>query len=322
MACRSIPRHHRIGVFRPKLGALHGKRPESAGRAVSARNAAWDNDAVLTLRLKILLLPIVLVALPIPAQAQGKLEAHYRASLAGLPIGKGSWTIDIGEAHYTAAASGVTTGLVKLFVGGRGSGAARGTLSGGKSVASNYSATIKAGHHTDEVRITVAGGNVKDFELDPPQEPSSKRIPVTETQRRGVMDPMTASLIVMPGSGEMRSRQACERTLAVFDGKLRYDLKLAYKRIETVKAEKGYSGPVVVCSVGFAPVAGFIPTRPAVKYLSKSDDMEIWLAPIAGTRVMVPFRAQVGTPFGLGIIEATEFVSVAGASHGKASKTQ
>jgi hypothetical protein len=196
-------------------------------------------------------------------------------------------------------------------------------LGGGKPVASTYSATIKAGHHTDEVRMTVAGGNVKEFKLDPPLEPSSKRIPVTENLRHGVMDPMTASLIVVPGNGEMRSPQACERTLAVFDGKLRYDLKLAYKRIEMVKAEKGYSGPVVVCSVAFSPVAGFVPSRIAVRYLSKSDDMEIWLAPIAGTRVMVPFRAQVGTPFGLGVIEATQFVSVAGSSRAtKGSKMQ
>ena len=274
------------------------------------------------LRLTVLL-SLLLAGLGGQAHAQGKLEAHYRASLAGLPIGKGSWTIDISEAHYTAAASGATTGLIKVFTGGRGTGAAQGTMSGGKSVASNYSATIKAGRHTDEVRMTVAAGNVKEFNLDPPLEPNPKRVPVTEAQRRGVMDPMTASLIVASGNGEMRSPQVCDRTLAVFDGKLRYDLKFAYKRVEMVKAEKGYAGPAIVCSVAFSPIAGFIQSRPAVRYLSKSDDIEVWLAPIAGTRVMVPFRAQVGTPFGLGVIEATQFVSVAGSPHAsKTTKTQ
>jgi len=39
--------------------------------------------------------------------------------------------------------------------------------------------------------------------------------------------------------------------------------------------------------------------------------MEIWLAPVAGTRVLVPFRAQGPTPIGEAKLEATQFVSVA-----------
>lgn len=255
------------------------------------------------------------------AHAQGKLEARYRATLAGIPIGKGSWIIDIGDTSYTAAASGATSGLIKLFVGGSGRGAAQGTMANGKPVASNFSATLKSGKHTDEVRMTVAGGNVKEFKLEPPERPDPKRIPVTDAHRHGVMDPMTASLAIVPGTGEVNSPKVCDRSVAVFDGKMRYDLKLAYKRTEKVKAEKGYSGLAYVCAVKFAPVAGFIPTRSAIKYLTRSEDIEVWLVPIAGTRVMVPFRAQVGTPFGLGMVEATRFVSVAGSPQAKAGKT-
>ena len=91
----------------------------------------------MTVRRTIVCLSLVLIAAPGVAQAQGKLEAHYRATLAGLPIGKGSWVVDISDSHYTAAASGATTGLIKVFVGGSGSGAAQGTMAGGKSVASN-----------------------------------------------------------------------------------------------------------------------------------------------------------------------------------------
>jgi hypothetical protein len=206
------------------------------------------------------LLCLPLLGLGGAAHAQGKLEAHYSASLAGLPIGKVCWVIDIGDTPYPAAASGATTGLIRVFVGGSGSGAAQGTMAGGKSVASNYSATLKAGKHKEEVRITVASGNVKEFKLEPPQDPDPKRIPVTEAQRHGVTDPMTASLVVLPGTGEVMSPQACNRTMAVFDGKMRYDLKLAYKRTEKVKAEKGYAGPAIVCSVGFLPLSGFVPS--------------------------------------------------------------
>ena len=37
--------------------------------------------------------------------------------------------------------------------------------------------------------------------------------------------------------------------------------------------------------------------------------MEVWLVPVAGTRVLVPFRFSVPTPLGLGVLEATQFVS-------------
>jgi hypothetical protein len=59
------------------------------------------------------------------------------------------------------------------------------------------------------------------------------------------------------------------------------------------------------------PLAGYVPQRPAIKYLMTQRDMEVWLAPLAGTHVVVPFRLSVPTPFGTGVLEATQFVSVA-----------
>ena len=38
------------------------------------------------------------------AFAQGKLEAQYEATLAGIPVGKGGWTIDISDDQFAAAA--------------------------------------------------------------------------------------------------------------------------------------------------------------------------------------------------------------------------
>jgi hypothetical protein len=158
--------------------------------------------------------------------------------------------------------------------------------------------------------MVISSGNVREFVADPPAVPSPERVPLTEAHRRGVADPMTASLVRVPGNGDPLVPQACQRTLAVFDGRMRYDLQLAFKRLERVKSEKGYQGPVVVCAVHFAPIAGHIPDRAAIKYLTELRDIEMWLAPIAGTRVMVPYRVSVPTPLGVGVMQATEFVSV------------
>jgi hypothetical protein len=260
-------------------------------------------------RLVLTLAAALAAAAPAGARAQGKLDAHYSATLAGIPIGKGSWVVDITDTRYTAAASGVTTGLVHAFTGGQGTSAAHGTLHAGQPQSSIYASTISNNRRSDEVRLTVNNGIVKDSKIDPPLETRPDQVPITDESRKGILDPMTASLLRTPGTGDPVSPEACKRTMAIFDGRMRYDLQFAFKRMEHVKADKGYAGPVVVCAVYFSPVAGYIPTRSAIRYIARLRDIEVWLAPIAGTRVLVPFRAQGPTPIGRFMVEATEFVA-------------
>src|SRR5579871_2793123 len=129
------------------------------------------------------------------AHAQGRLDASYVVTLAGVPIGTGSWSIDILEDQYSATASGATSGLLRVFASGRGSSAVRGTISGGQPIPSSYASQIIADKRSDDVRITFAGGAVKEYVADPPTLPSADRVPLTDAHRRGVDDPMTASLI-------------------------------------------------------------------------------------------------------------------------------
>jgi hypothetical protein len=67
---------------------------------------------------------------------------------------------------------------------------------------------------------------------------------------------------------------------------------------------------VVVCAVYFTPVSGYVPHRASIKYLTSQRDMEVWLAPIGTTRVLVPFRISIPTPIGVGVMQATQFVAV------------
>ena len=160
-----------------------------------------------------------------PAQAQGKLDATYTASLAGIPLGRGAWVIDIGEDQYSAVTSGVTTGLLNVFASGQGTGIARGYVSNGTLVPSTYGAQIKAAKWSEDLRMTIVGGVVKELSIEPTPPPQPERIPVTEAHRKGVTDPMTGSLVRVAGNGELVSPEACRRTTSIFDGRLRYDLQ-------------------------------------------------------------------------------------------------
>jgi Protein of unknown function (DUF3108) len=245
-----------------------------------------------------------------PAAAQGRFEAEYSASLAGIPIGRGNWVIDISDDQFTATARGGTFGIVRVLTQGHGVSTAQGPLNGGQPVPQSYASTITNDKRVDDVRMAFAGGNVRELSVEPPLGPSPDRIPVTEADRRNVLDPMTATLVHVGGSGDPVSPQACGRRAAVFDGRMRFDLRSEFKRIETVKAEKGYQGPVVVCSVFFTPISGYNPERYAIRYLSAMRDAEVWFAPIFGTRVLVPYRFSLPTPVGTGVLQAIAFVSV------------
>ena len=243
--------------------------------------------------------------------AQGRLDAEYVVTLAGLPIGRGNWVVEIFEDQFSATLTGGTTGFLQFFTGARGTSVSRGTVNSGQPVPTSYAATINYDRRVDDVRMALAGGSVKDYSVEPPVKPNPNLIPVSDADRRGVIDPMTAALARVAGTGDPAAPEACNRKISVFDGRVRYDLQTEFKRIEMVKTERGYEGPVVVCALYFQPISGYVADKAAIRYLAALRDAEVWMAPISGTRVVVPYRFSIPTPIGLGVLRATQFISVA-----------
>src|SRR5450755_1991309 len=104
----------------------------------------------------------LLLAAP-SAFAQGKLDARYEATLAGIPVGKGAWSIDISDDTFSASAFGGTTGLLKAFAGGSGTGAAQGRVVNGALVSTNYAASTTTSKKTEAIHMLLANGTVKEF---------------------------------------------------------------------------------------------------------------------------------------------------------------
>jgi Protein of unknown function (DUF3108) len=255
-------------------------------------------------------LALVLISLLVDARlkfaaAQTQLDATYTATLLGLPIGQISWTVELQDNRFKSVAKGAISGFLRFLLDAQGEVTAHGALSGGKPVASNFALKLLAGKWSDEVRIVFRGDKAKEYVAAAPANASANHVPLTDADRIGAIDPMTALLVHVAGNGAIAVPEACQRTVAVFDGHTRYNLRLAFERLETVKTDQGYQGPVVVCSVKFFPIAGYDPKHFLVTYLAAQHDTEIWLAPFANT--MVPYRASISTPLGLGILQATKF---------------
>jgi hypothetical protein len=248
-----------------------------------------------------------LLGAAVPALAQGKLEASYSISVARIPIGGATSSIDITDAAYTVALTGKAGGMLRVVSSGDGTMSASGTVTDGRLAPSHYTSRTTADDDTLDVTMVFAGGNVTALTASPPP-PDPNRIELTDEHRQQVLDPLTAMLVPAAEGGVTEA--ACQRTLPVFDGRRRYNLKLAFKRIEQVKADKGYAGPVAVCAVTFQPIAGHRGTSPLVKFLSEGRDVEMALAPIAGTHVLAPFRVTVVHMLGNIVVRADRFESV------------
>ena len=222
------------------------------------------------------------------------------------PVGKGAWTIEIGDDTFSASAQGGTAGLLKAFSGGTGSGACQGRIVNGALVPTAYTATTMTSKKSETIRMALANGDVKDFSIDPepPVDPDRilghRRAAQGRARSDDRLDAARARQwrIDVAGCLPHRRRRSSTAGCATTSS----SISSAWKRC---KAEKGYHGPAVVCAIYFTPVAGYIPDRPVIKYLATQRNMEIAFVPIAGTRILVPFRMTIPTPFGPAMLEAT-----------------
>jgi hypothetical protein len=258
-------------------------------------------------------LAFMTVAVGDHAHAEGKLDASYTISFARIRVGDIAANAVFGDSEYAISARGSAGGVMKVLVDGEGSFTTRGAIKDGHPVPTNFTSKIVSNTENSDVRMVLDEGNVKELAATPPL--SSDRVPIIEANRQGIVDPLTAMLFSAAAASEGLSQEVCQHTLPIFDGHRRYDLKLAFKRMDKVTAQKGYAGPVVVCSVGFEPIAGHLASAPLVKYLSEGREMEIALAPVDGTRLLAPFRVSVVNMLANLVIEANRFEATA--QHGR-----
>jgi hypothetical protein len=250
----------------------------------------------------------MMAALGDHACADGNLDASYTISFARIRVGDITATVVVGDSQYTIYARGHAGGVLKIMLDGEGSFTTRGTVKDGHPMPTTFTSKIVSSAETSDVTMVLDEGSVKELAAAPPSGWDS--VPMTEANREGIVDPLTAMLF-FAAAGEGLSQEVCRHTLPIFDGQRRYDLKLAFKRMDKVTAEKGYAGTVVVCSVRYEPIAGHRASNPLVKYLSEGREMEMALAPVAGTRLLAPFRVSVESMLANLAIEANRFEATA-----------
>jgi hypothetical protein len=234
------------------------------------------------------------------------LRATYAISLLDLPIGTGTVRALITPNSYEVTGSARLNALARLVNNSHGASRGRGAIVAGHVSPVAFATVAANSNMTRTIRMAIKNNVVAAIDISPPFGDSPDRVPLKPEDKADIVDPVGAYIFPAPKSGPAVSAAACDRTLPIFDGYTRFNLKLSYVGQNEVQA-KGYSGPVAICAVRFEPVAGHRKDRPAIKYMEENKDIQIWLAPVAGVPVLAPYRVSIKTMVGTLDIEATEF---------------
>jgi Protein of unknown function (DUF3108) len=253
----------------------------------------------------------LICALPATAAlaGDGRLIIRYNMTVAGLPIGSAALNLTVSEdGAYKIVASAKVGGVLSLINDGKGSATALGKVGATQPISSGYALNSISSDKRQTVRMALAAGTVTQAEMNPEQPVRADRVPVTDADKKGVIDPLSAFILPVSGKGDMLDRSACQRNLPIFDGAQRFDIKLSYSRMEHVSLKGGYDGNALVCAVRYVPIAGHRAGREQTRFMAENTDMEIWLAPVAGTRVLAPCHMVIGTQVGRLVFDAAKFI--------------
>jgi hypothetical protein len=249
------------------------------------------------------------LAMAAPARA-AEFSADYGISLLGLPLGSANVKGVVDTGGYKIDMTSRLGGLAGAFTGGKGGGSASGGFSNGRIVPSAFAVTAASSSEQRTVRISLPGGNVAATSIEPPLDDKADRVPVLDGHKRGIVDPLSALLMPVP-AGAADQSAACNRTIPIFDGAARYDIRMSYSAARQIRTS-GYTGTAVICSVRYVPISGHRSQRKATKFMAENRDISVWLVPVGSTAMMVPYRVSVRTMIGTAVIEASRFESDGG----------
>jgi hypothetical protein len=239
------------------------------------------------------------------AQAQN-MRATYSVSIIGLTIGHATALGAFEPQHYKIDIGVKLSGVAALVSSAKGAATASGAIGHTGAIPATYANTTANSYETRTVRMAMSGGTVRGLEISPAFVDPVGRVPVTDASKRNVLDPVSALVMSVPAGQPLIGPAACDRTIPVFDGFARYDVKLSFVRSQDVQV-KGYSGPVAVCAIRYVPVAGHRPEAKATQFMAENRQMEVWLAPIERAHAVVPLRISIMTMAGMLVVDGTEF---------------
>jgi hypothetical protein len=155
----------------------------------------------------------------------------------------------------------------------------------------DFKSSLRAG----STKLGFANGAVTNIAHLPPEPPKPDIIPVREQHLKGVIDPLSAIMVISRGT----SANPCDRRIPIFDGKERFDLVFSYKRDMRVveQAPSGQPDVAHVCRVKYLPIAGH-KVDSDTSFMAANNEIEVALRPIPSANVFIPYQISIPTMAG------------------------
>lgn len=242
---------------------------------------------------------------PTPARAEpSKVFARYDISFNGLSIGTFKFNSEWTSRAYHLSAGAHISLLNGILFDWKAHTQSEGRLTSNGPQPRRYSFGYESGDKSGSVDLRFNGAAVSHVNVDPP--PGRNRIPVEKHHMRGVVDPLSAVILVSQLQRRDRGTRSCNETLRVFDGKMRYDLTLRYKQTRQVSSS-GYSGPAYVCRVNFQPIAGHKADKEETRFFEGTNGIEVWLIPARRAGMYIPYHIRLPLPIGSATLTSESF---------------
>ncbi len=254
-----------------------------------------------------------------------KVYAVYGINFNGINLGKFKVWSNFSKSSYSMLGKGkfsILRGVLFEWTGTTQS-SGRVTKSGPKPIA--FSFDFKSSAKNEQLQMRFTNNTVSQVLSDPPPKISQKRIPVKEEHLKGVVDPMSALMILTSTLKKISSEdeknlgaKVCNHEISIFDGRERYDLMLSHKKTTHLdkNSDNGYSGPAYICRIKYVPISGHMADRKATKFMEETKDIEVWLAPMLKADLFVPYYIVVPTPIGY-ISLTSEVFQIERPGHGR-----
>lgn len=242
----------------------------------------------------------------LPSASADVVRARYAVSLVGLHIGEAAAVGSLEPGKYRIDFNARLTGVAALVADVKMALTSTGAFRKGLVAPATYATTSANSQETRTVRMSLDSGNVKAVDISPPWLDLDNRIPVTEANKRNVLDPTSAFIMAVPEGQPLVGPSACNRRIPIYDGFVRFDISLSYVATRNVSMG-GYTGPVSVCAARYTPIAGQKRDSRSAHFMAANRQIEAWLAPVPGAHVVVPIRVELMTLAGDALIEAVEF---------------
>lgn len=266
-------------------------------RAYSARRSAVRG-------LSALVLASLFVAPAAVAQPgwPNEVKVRYKLEFNGFDVGAYEFISRYDGQAYRAQSSAKVSALFGAFKW-------NGNLQGSGAIASHgpqpksYQLSYNTKKKSYSVQMGFAGQTVKTVNMVPNKPPSPEAVKVKSSDLQNVFDPISASLAISAASED----DACNRTIPIFDGKSRFDLRFSPKGYQKVKEKQSGVEPskLIVCQIKYVPISGHKPKdfeKPWVDY----DKIEIALRPIPRAGIYVPYSISVPTTIGSATMTAEQ----------------